>query len=414
VRGRELCVGVCEFWVASQESTGMREAMEWLAFLRPHSGSTIWLNSLHVGLLVSTEMVDLQKLRFNENMLMAMPWELPAQGWFTRDLAGSGCILTHTPQLQPTQVVADIQEAVQDILIFDVLARKETGLLPRTSWLVWMANSAQAARLCVSCEAFSGSGGSLWGHWNQTTLMWKAGQAVSPVPSLGFIVLPPQGPGPYQPTGRLLIRSDALPRGFSFPPHLCGLGGLLMGLSSWLVDDPFSAPSLLSLRQRAEICGDTEVREGVFRAIQAIQLDGTADVGAHVSLQTILRMSGTDVLSLTAVYSSNGQTILEILGEEEDRAGAVVDINVLKAKIRRAKTLLWPEGEHLHSCKMPPALCLSLLKSLTEASSSPDYPAWLQMSLQPASAILLPGIMYGHTATPCLHCAVHNWRENPG
>jgi hypothetical protein len=58
----------------------MREAMEWLAFLRPHSGSTIWLNSLYVGLLVSTEMVDLQKPRFDDNMLTAMPWELPVQG----------------------------------------------------------------------------------------------------------------------------------------------------------------------------------------------------------------------------------------------------------------------------------------------------------------------------------------------
>jgi hypothetical protein len=217
---------------------------------------------------------------------------------------GSGCILTHTPQLQPSQVVADVQGVEQDTLVVDVLARMEKGLLPRTSWLVWMADSAQATRLCVSCEGFSGSGGSLWSRWNQTTLMWKAGQAVSPallnearqrgpppalhsrqtsppsgsaapaasdggaspasplrtlpplnlegqsvipVPSLGFIVLPPQGRrGPSQPTGRLLIRSDALPRGFSFPPHLCGLGGLLMGSSSWSVDDPFSAPEFAS------------------------------------------------------------------------------------------------------------------------------------------------------------------------
>jgi hypothetical protein len=171
-------VGVCEFWVASQEATGMREAMEWLALLRPLSGSTIWLNSLYVSLLVSTEMVDLQRPRFNENMLTAMPWELPAQGWFTRDLAGSGCILIHTPQLQPFQVITDVQGAEPDILIFDVLARTEKGLLPRTSWLIWMANPAQAARLCVSCEGFSGSGGLLWSRWNQTTLMWKAGQAV--------------------------------------------------------------------------------------------------------------------------------------------------------------------------------------------------------------------------------------------
>jgi hypothetical protein len=78
LRGGGNSVGVCEFWVASQEATGMRETMEWLALLRPLSGSTIWLNSLHVGLPVSTEMVDLQRPRFNESMLTAMPWELPA------------------------------------------------------------------------------------------------------------------------------------------------------------------------------------------------------------------------------------------------------------------------------------------------------------------------------------------------
>jgi hypothetical protein len=174
-----------------------------------------------------------------------------------------------------------------------------------------------------------------------------------------------------------------------------------MGSPSWSGVDPFSGPLLLSLRQRAEMCGDTEAREEVFRAIQAIQPDGTAGVGAHVSLQTILRMAGTDILVLTVVYTSNGHTILEILGEEENRAGAVVDITVLKAKIGRAKTLLWPEGEHIHSCKLVPAQRLSLVQSLTDASSSSEYPAWLPMSLQPASAILFPGIMYGHTATLC-------------
>jgi hypothetical protein len=147
------------------------------------------------------------------------------------------------------------------------------------------------------------------------------------------------------------------------------------------------------------MCGDIEAREEVCSAIKAIQTDGTAGAGAHVSLQTILRLSGTDVLVLTAVYTSNGHTILEILGEGEDRAGAVVDINVLKAKIGRAKTLLWPEGEHLHSCKLVPAQRLSLVQSLTDASSSSEYPAWLPMSLQPASAILFPDIRYGHTAT---------------
>jgi hypothetical protein len=262
LRGGGNSVGVYKFWVAFQEATEMREAMEWLALLRSLSGSTIWLNSLYVGLLVSTEMVDLQRPRFNENMLTAMPWELPSQGWFTRDLAGSGCILIHTPQLQPSQMITDVQGAEPGILIFDVLARTEKGLLPRTSWLVWMADPAQAARLCISCEGFLGSGGSLWSCWNQSTLMWKAGQAVStallnearlrspppvlhsrqssppsgstapaasnggappasplhtlpplnlegqsviPVPRLGFIVLPPQGTGPSQPTGRLLI-----------------------------------------------------------------------------------------------------------------------------------------------------------------------------------------------------------------
>jgi hypothetical protein len=183
-----------------------------------------------------------------------------------------------------------------------------------------------------------------------------------------------------------------------------------MGSPSWSVDDPFSEPSLLSLRQRAEMCGDTEAREEVGRAIQAIQTNGTAGVGAHVSLQTILRISGTDALILTAVYASNGHTILEILGEEENRAGAVVDINVLKAKIGRAKTLLWPEGEHLHSCKLVPSQRLSLVQSLTDASSSSEYPAWLPMSLQPASAILFPDIRYGHTVTlypPVLPTATH-------
>jgi hypothetical protein len=122
------------------------------------------MNSLPLGLIVSSSFLDLSKPAFDMNLLTIFAWVYP---WvFNAEMSGSWCTLYHSLPCLPSSFVELLSRCVLGVDWYVTVWQAPSALF-RTSWLIWCCNGTKTAHLAVACSAH----GVLCRALGSTTLM---------------------------------------------------------------------------------------------------------------------------------------------------------------------------------------------------------------------------------------------------
>jgi hypothetical protein len=139
------------------------------------AGDTLWLNTLHVGLITPTDLLDLTKPHFRGELITGFPICHPEPHTLLRPLRNSWCLLYFTPVLLPHTFLEAIYAAFPGVGIVDLAAIQHRQTPFRTAWLVWCVNPESASSLMVACK----SDRLLWKALASGTLHGRAGVSVT-------------------------------------------------------------------------------------------------------------------------------------------------------------------------------------------------------------------------------------------